>query len=144
MFPSLYDQIARKCRHFNGLSSGTCTAGVAYDSVKVPKESGRGLYLPCFKDEASHCACEHQAFPSHEEVEAEVAESDSRFRRSMLARKAIVEHLGGPWKKGMAGVGGRIDCPVCKQALALQFSRSGYNGHIHARCDTENCVAWME
>ena len=38
---------------------------------------------------------------------------------------------------------GEMDCPVCK-AGRLRYSRAGYNGHIHARCSTPSCVAWME
>jgi hypothetical protein len=92
-----------------------------------------------------------QSFKTHEEIEAEIAESNKRFEDTMTARKAIVEHLGGPWKKGMPSAGGTIDCPVCKlkfpqltTSARLSFSRSGYNGHIHARCSTADCVAWME
>ena len=37
---------------------------------------------------------------------------------------------------------------ICESAEigkeTLQFSRSGYNGHIHAKCSTDKCVAWME
>jgi hypothetical protein len=61
----------------------------------------------------------------------------------MAARKAIVEHLGGPWKRGMAGAAGNIPCPVCN-AGRLHFTRAGYNGHVHAHCTTGGCVAWME
>ena len=38
---------------------------------------------------------------------------------------------------------GIMDCPVCKTGK-LKYSRSSYNGHIHAACTTVNCVAWME
>lgn len=62
----------------------------------------------------------------------------------MKAREAIVSHLGGPWKRGVKGEHGVIDCPVCGKKECLAFSRSGYNGHIHAKCGTEGCVAWME
>lgn len=36
------------------------------------------------------------------------------------------------------------DCPVCCESNVLQFTRSGYNGHIHAKCATDGCVSWME
>lgn len=54
------------------------------------------------------------------------------------------DSLGGPWRRGMAGECDTIDCPVCKGEKCLDFSRSGYNGHIHAACRTEGCVSWME
>jgi hypothetical protein len=60
------------------------------------------------------------------------------------AHRAIVAHLGGPWKRGTPGASGKIDCPICGKQGSLKFSRAGYNGHIHARCATEGCVNWME
>lgn len=38
---------------------------------------------------------------------------------------------------------GQMPCPVCSKGN-LKYSRSGYNGHVHARCSTSGCVAWME
>jgi len=77
-------------------------------------------------------------------VDAEEQKWKEASDRITLARNAIVAYLGGPWKRGMGGATGIIDCPVCGTAQALRFSRAGYNGHIHAGCKTKNCVAWME
>lgn len=60
------------------------------------------------------------------------------------AREAIVADCGGPWKRGMNGKKGSIDCPVCDGVGTLQYNRSAYNGHICARCSTDGCVAWIE
>lgn len=38
---------------------------------------------------------------------------------------------------------GEMACPVCKTGK-LQYSRSSYNGHVHGKCETPGCVAWME
>jgi hypothetical protein len=38
---------------------------------------------------------------------------------------------------------GTMPCPVCKTGT-LRYSRSSYNGHVHAACTTESCVRWME
>lgn len=38
---------------------------------------------------------------------------------------------------------GTIPCPVCNSG-SLMYSRATYNGHVHARCTTKDCVAWME
>lgn len=76
------------------------------------------------------------------------SDDERKFRERLekidRARTAIVAHLRGPWAKGMPGVLGRIDCPVCLGRRTLAFSRSGYNGHIHADCETPSCVAWTE
>jgi rubredoxin len=141
---TLYEQKANKCRHFNGMMNKVCEAGVAYETVR--KSGGRGYALPCFKDDSAEhpeCNCDKQSFKTHEEIAAEIEESDRRFQNTMTARMAIVEHLGGPWKRGSPGVSASIACPVCK-AGTLRFNRAAVNGHIHARCSTADCVAWME
>lgn len=87
--------------------------------------------------------CNKCELPSAEEIAADEAEMKARMECTGKARKAIVEHLGGPWKKGVSGSAGKITCPICRVADALRFTRSSYNGHIHAACAT-GCVAWME
>jgi hypothetical protein len=70
---------------------------------------------------------------------------NSKYYNIGTARAAIVDNLGGPWsRQNRKGGSGVIDCPVCGGKETLKFSRASYNGHIHARCTTENCVAWME
>ena len=72
------------------------------------------------------------------------APKPGQFVGMAKARNAIVDSLGGPWKRGTPGASGTIDCPVCDGKKMLQFSRAGYNGHIHAACGTDGCVCWME
>jgi hypothetical protein len=55
----------------------------------------------------------------------------------LKARKAIIEHI-----KDARCVSGAIDCPVCEKGK-LKFSRAS-NGHVHAKCKTQECVSWME
>lgn len=132
------------CKYYNGTVNETCKAGVKYADVQLgfgtPQRS-----LPCFKDENPLGAtCEKCEFRTPEEVAEMERVQAERFNNTMNARKAIVEHLGGHWKKGTPGASGAIDCPVCGKPGALHFSRAGYNGHIHARCQTAGCVSWME
>jgi len=56
----------------------------------------------------------------------------------LLARISIMNHT-----KDQVSVSGVIDCPVCKKENSLNFAVSS-NGHIHAKCDTDGCVRWME
>ena len=37
---------------------------------------------------------------------------------------------------------GTVECPKCGKRIA--FRVSSYNGHVHARCETLDCIAWME
>jgi hypothetical protein len=141
-----------KCRHYNGTVNDACDAGVKYADVQLghgtPKYS-----LPCYSAgdngrgrdwNTLGAACEKCSFPTAEEVAADEAEIKVRFEGMIKARDAIVANLGGPWKKKMPGSAGVIGCPVCGKPDSLRFTRSGYNGHIHAKCSTEKCVSWME
>jgi hypothetical protein len=122
---------------------------------------------PCFKNLqgiAPRCAKCH--YPTPEEIKAHRTEIDSYIDRVGVARKAILDELqrrfdiGHPsveriaWpsrdsmchEKGLKDfiVGaGTMRCPICGTGT-LGYSRAGYNGHIHAKCSTNGCVAWME
>lgn len=130
------------CKHYRAMfNNETCKAGVAFIVFTGLKFEDR----PCFmRSGVKPCGCDKQEFPTPQEIAAEDAEFEKLFQRTDTARKAIVKHLGGPWKRGMKGSAGTIDCPICEAKESLRFTRSGYNGHIHAACTTENCVSWME
>jgi len=149
------DGRASWCVHFNGHGKNdVCKAGVKYDDVKCEVKhtysngpsTTKGTYtytsnvaLPCFKDEATLTGgCQSCRFPTPEEIAKDVEEMVEFLGRTMKARLAIVEHLGG--KEGGSGI---IDCPVCGTGK-LRYSRAACNGHIHAACSTETCVRWME
>lgn len=130
------------CKHYRAMfTHETCEAGVPYEKFKGQSFDNR----PCFckLGQTPPGGCDKAEYPTAEEIAAEDAAIEKRLADTMTARKAIVEHLGGPWKKGTKGASGHISCPVCKTG-ALRFSRAGYNGHIHAGCTTDGCVSWME
>ena len=58
------------------------------------------------------------------------------FAQMLAARERIVEATGGK-----CGVDGSVQCPHCPGRVHYAVAR---NGHVHARCTTEGCVAWME
>lgn len=131
------------CNHFRSMANhDTCEAGIAYDTMKgVPFDQ-----RPCFARHGNPApgGCDKAKFPTPEEIAAEEAESQNMMVNIGMARTLMVAHLGGPWKKGMGGSSGAIDCPKCGAVKALRFTRSGYNGHIHARCATKECISWIE
>jgi hypothetical protein len=129
------------CKNYNGMSvKDTCDVGVKYDSL--PKYGTKGFMktCPCL---GPFGGCDKAVYLTKEEMKAEDRMIRERLKRILKARAAIVEFIG-PWKKGMVGRSGSIDCPICSGENTLKFDRSGYNGHIHARCKTENCVSWIE
>ena len=131
------------CIHYRGmLDHSTCEAGVEFAKFQgLPFEQ-----RPCFllSGKPPCPGCDKQQFPTAEELAAEEAAMVKRFENISQARAAIVAYLGGSWKRGTPGASGQIDCPVCQGKYSLRFSRSGYNGHIHAACKTDRCVRWME
>lgn len=133
------DRRAARCRHFTGIrldgpGSGSCKLGIDYDSVKNGKPYG----LACTSPEARPC-CDKWEGRTPEELDAEDARFELVLQNTATARVAIVEHTGGK-----RGVSGAIDCPVCGNSECLRFSVAGSNGHIHAQCQTDGCVSWME
>lgn len=130
------------CNHYSGMhQKEQCGAGVRFDSLSNYGTREFMDSCPCFGPRGG---CEHAEYPTAEELAAAEAEFAKRFEGTVNARAAIVESLGGPWKRGMPAASGVIDCPVCDGEKSLRFSRSGYNGHIHAACSTDGCVSWME
>lgn len=132
------------CKNYSGMHlKDACDAGVVFQELPTYGEKGFMDRCPCFGPQTVSL-CEKATYPTKEELAAREAEIAERFARVGKARHAIVESIGGPWKRGMCGVSGSVDCPICNEKQSLLFSRAGYNGHIHARCKTEDCVSWME
>ncbi len=140
--PSLREQIAGRCVHFNGVQNDKCCAGIAYQQFRVD-----GPYqLPCIRhktfagQERPDCQpCEKQQMPTAEEVDKEIAESEAQTDKFMKLGPLIRSMKTKYRQSGFAGV---VECPVCKGKLHM--SVSSYNGHTRGKCETENCVAWIE
>lgn len=145
---TLHDQIADKCIHFNGISNKKCKAGFSYDEVdaklKLPYRSG----LPCIKphdgdlkrlDGKAQCHCPKLQFYTEQEVQSQLDDYKAHMEKMELALKVIAPIRKEQKGKNWLGV---IKCPVCEGKLHV--SHAACNGHVHARCETQDCVAWME
>ena len=156
---SLRQQIEARCIHFNGVQNEKCLAGIDYKSFQCG--------LPCLKYMNRDAKCEKRQEPTEEQIKTELAEyesMDGAIDRINVAREAILQELRRRWKEGPIPVGvtaprdisrfhkpqsnyfcgaGVMQCPICRTGK-LKYSRSTYNGHVHARCSTDGCVAWME
>lgn len=77
--------------------------------------------------------------------------SSPKIEKIKLARSAIVfqilERLADRMARGEKGevieMKGDINCPVCKKGK-VRYDAAMYNGHIWAKCSTEDCVDWVE
>ncbi len=134
------------CIHYRGISDGkgghvtSCEAGVEYDSWRGIGHAKQ----PCFLDDkgqskpdAAHCP--HLRRPTPEEIAAH--KKWSRDRLNVLGKVMVGI---GPWRKKWKGQSHAeiVECPAC--GGKLQLSIAAYNGHVHGRCATPNCVSWME
>lgn len=68
----------------------------------------------------------------------------TRFvKRLVIARPAIEADIAlkDMQNKNSRGI---IDCPICLSGKVHYSCAGKVNGHIHARCTTEDCISWME
>lgn len=141
------------CKHYNGSVNTHCKAGVCYRDVTTDPDilEGSGLRIPCHnapmkKASASQLEhfkrrgkCDKFELPTKEEIAADEAEVTAMFDRMAkclpIIGKVKKEHKGTNWT-------GVVECLVCGGKLHL--SHAALNGHVWGKCETENCVSWME
>ena len=72
----------------------------------------------------------------------ELVATEVQLASVLKARAAIVEREERFGRLGDGGVRDGMPCPICGTG-ALGYSIAP-NGHIWARCSTQNCVRWLE
>ena len=118
-----------------------CGAGVnlreAWDGVIQDKK-------PCFLDDKGNSKpdalpCAQLRRPTPEEIAEHAAWRDEYMKKQIAVMTGISE-----WRKKHKGKSHAeiIECPACKGRLHLSIA--AYNGHVHGKCETDGCVAWME
>lgn len=124
---------AGDCRHFTGVMNPRCAAGIAYAGVRVEKAPFADN-LPCLGSSGNVGKCPKYVATTKEEEAALRKEMDEAFRFTMEARKTIM---------ATGHAAGAVDCPKCRIPKALWF-RVHSNDHVHASCQTKDCLRWME
>lgn len=130
--PTPHQKRQERCIHFTGVSNETCKAGCSYKKLIGS--------LPCLPWlNLQKAKCDKYQAPTPEQVAEEEAHIQSLIDRMMkagpLIKRIKTQHKGKSWS-------GVEECPVCKGRLHM--SHAAYNGHVHGRCETENCLSWME
>lgn len=152
---TLIEQHQQWCIHYErkpGMPDReACKKGIVYDDLTRVAELGRTgcmLRLPCIRshqDEKERkgqpfCECPHMQFPTMEESIAHESEVNAHMEKMAVAFEVV-----GKWRvkpKPQADRRDVLECPICKGRLHVR--QSSYNGHVHAKCETQGCVSWME
>ena len=156
------------CIHYNGLGiadNKCCKAGVNYTDAfgkepgvvcrmpciqfYVKPTHGKGTYVkagePWVREEKDRqgqqeIPCPSFLLPTEEQIQEHRKETDAHMEKTFAALKVV-----GEWRVNPKPASDRaevIECPVCKGRLHL--SQSAYNGHVWGKCETTDCVSWME
>lgn len=125
------------CIHFNGIQHDACRAGINMRAHVGGDDFGWAKRIPCLGERDGIVPCDKRRLQTAAEADAEDAEFEARFAHIKAARAEIVQRHGK-----QRGVSGQVRCPACSGLLA--YSIAAYNGHIHARCETDGCVSWIE
>lgn len=147
------------CRHytsgFDVIRDNSCLKGICYrDVTSKPDEPGSLYRLPCHTPNDGHGlkvledtgpagTCEHFSALTEEELAQQEEESKKAFERSveMMTKVAPIISAVKKQYKGKS-IRGVKTCPICKGKLHISHAAS--NGHVHVRCETEKCIAFME
>lgn len=132
------------CEHYaRGIGADmACKAGMDIKSIQKVATGARGTkWGPCIEGhtlENPTSYCPKWQRRSRERAEKRANSVVSHLRQLELAQPVITA-----WRKKLPiGKQETIECPVCKGKLHL--SQSDYNGHVHARCETTDCINFME
>lgn len=134
------------CVHFSGIQNEKCAAGINIREIVGGDDFGWAARLPCFLDTQEVCTaiCPSRQFPSREQAEKEVSDSEAATSRTLSVLRSAHEHAkNNGLGKGHGGAGS-IPCPIPNCKGKIQYTVASYNGHMHGRCDSGNCVSWME
>ena len=129
------------CRHRTPFTDAfkTCRVDVDFHQFMGGQDTGPQSTMPCLgESEAAKARCDKYSGWTVEEIATREEDMRGRFARLGIIRRAIVEA-----NKATGEHGGTLDCPACKTGT-VSWSMARSNGHIHARCSTPDCAAWME
>lgn len=133
-----------QCKHFTGaFNHDCCAAGVNYRTLSGGDDFGWLRRLPCTGARGGSVAhqvvtCANHLSVTDEEIAQHKADTDAYMARIKLVLPVVKE-----WRaKQPQGKYEVIECPACNGRLHL--SQAACNGHVHGKCETENCIHWME
>lgn len=137
----------KTCHHWRGTVEPVCGAGVNVREHVGGPDLGWCCRAPCFGGVGPNeratgpiPPCERYRVSTPEEVAAKEAAVE-RMVAETLKVEPLVREIKSRFARGEGGAGVEA-CPLC--GGKLRWSLAGSNHHMHARCDTEGCVAFLE
>jgi hypothetical protein len=125
------------CRHRTSFDKAikVCKAGVNFHTFEAP---GEFRLMPCLGETPEAIArCAQYSARTPEELAEREREAAASMERICAAIIAIREATNGN-----RGLSGNIPCPTCSKPLHYSVAR--VNGHIHAKCETPQCVSFLQ
>jgi hypothetical protein len=124
------------CKNYaSPLHEKACKVGITFEALRT--KHGSFLNWPCMAGRDSNCDKAEWLTPK------EVAENDAAFNKqiakTMKGIRAAAEFRAA--NKGRSNQD-TVKCPECGGQLHLTIAAC--NGHVHGKCETPNCIAWME
>ena len=131
------------CQHYDPQPHGKgCKAGMDLKTVQVVPTGEKGYkWGPCIAGHTLKNPLEHCPKWIRRTREMGEKRADS-VERSMNILTKVMPRISEWRKEAPQGKSEVIECPACNGKLHL--SQSSYNGHVRARCETENCVNFIE
>lgn len=136
------EELRTRCRFFNGsVHNKKCKKNINYRSLVGGADFGWVARLPCSgysplrKEPVAKC--KFLDFYTQEELLQQEKEFQERFDFIIKAVGLIKSYA-----KEKQVNGGLIHCPKCEKPL--HFSISNLNGHIWAKCESKDCIQFME
>jgi hypothetical protein len=128
-----FEMEAGTCKHFTGIQNKVCKVGISYDGFARPS-------FPCIKAfNEKGLVCSKYEEPTAEELKEWNDFIQGRMNM-LIAAQTVVE----PFRARNKGKSAKevVECPCCKGKLHMTIA--AYNGHVHGKCETDGCLAWME
>jgi hypothetical protein len=131
------------CQHYKPQGSKIiCTVGMDIRSLQRVATKPDGIkWGPCIGGhtlENPLAICPKWLRRTREQGEQRADLMEESFKRMTLIAPVV-----SAWRvKEPIGKAEVITCPACGGRLHL--SQSSYNGHVHGKCETQDCVNWME
>lgn len=130
------------CIHFTGLFAeamkpiACCGAGVDY---RATFGGERGIFrrMPCRRPGPDAMPCDKRELPTADQVEAWDAYAKERLAQTFTAIGLCAEDAKTGNRKA-----GTVECPACKGRLS--YAIASRNGHMWGRCETADCLGWMQ